>query len=238
MKPGPTRDWSVRCNGLRVVGDNAFVILSDLTFDLSSSGISAIMGPNGAGKSVLMKTIAGLRAPVAGAVELNAALSGRTAMVFQNPVLLRRTVEANIAHALSVRGVNRGERRDRTRALLEQGRLVELARRPARSLSGGEQQRLQIIRALALDPRLMLLDEPTASLDPHSTQAIESLLLACLATGIKIVLVTHDIGQARRLADEILFLDRGRLAELGPKTRLDQPESVELEKFLNGQLVI
>jgi tungstate transport system ATP-binding protein len=161
------------------------------------------------------------------------------AVVFQRPVVLRRSVAANLTHALSIYGVPRGERARRRDELLALGQLQDLAERPARVLSGGEQQRLSMVRALAAEPDLLLLDEPTASLDPQATAAIEALVGEAAARGVKIVMVTHDRGQAQRLADEILFLHRGRLTERSPADDFfAQPQSVEAQAYLEGRLLL
>jgi tungstate transport system ATP-binding protein len=158
--------------------------------------------------------------------------------VFQRPVLLRRTVAANIRYALSVRGIPRRQRRAIVSEALEQAGLLELAARPARVLSVGEQQRLALARAWALKPQVLLLDEPTASLDPAATQAVETLLGRIHRTGTSIIMTTHDLGQARRLADEVLFLHRGRLLEHGPAAEFfNKPQSQEAAAFLEGRLL-
>ena len=128
------------------------------------------------------------------------------AMVFQRPVLLRRSALANILFALSLARVPADEReRQAIEALREVG-LSEVAYRPARVLSGGEQQRLALARAWALHPEVLFLDEPTANLDPGATREIENVIKAFDAAGTKIVMSTHNLGQARRLGDEVLFL--------------------------------
>ena len=177
------------------------------------------MGPNGAGKSVLLRLDA--RADRANAPARCCGAAGawtassarRQAMVFQRPVLLRRSAAANIWHALGLRGIARGDRAIRVADALKLAGLETRAATPARVLSGGEQQRLCLARALSLEPDILLLDEPTASLDPASTLAIEELLLDAQRGGIKIVVVTHDVGQARRLARDIVFLHHGRIVE-------------------------
>lgn len=236
---GGPRDESAR----RELLDNIVVerggerLIDGLSLDLSESGVSVLMGPNGAGKSLTLRLLAGLIAPDTG--RAGTERLGRSALVFQSPVLLRRTVRANIAHALSVYGVARRERPARVEALLRQGGLDALADRPARALSGGEQQRVAMMRALAGQPSLLLLDEPTASLDPHSTAAIETLIADAARAGVKVVLVTHDFGQARRLADEILFMHRGRLHEAGPTADFfAAPRSAAGRAYLDGRLLI
>lgn len=204
-------------------------------------GVTALMGPNGAGKSLTLRLLAGLLAPHAGRVLWEGSETpprGRVGLVFQRPVLLRRSVEGNLAHALRLARVPRRERRDRLLALLALGRLEALAAAPARALSGGEQQRIALVRALAFEPRLLLLDEPTASLDPQAVAAFEALLRRVVAEGVGALIVTHDPGQARRLADRALFLHRGRLAEDAPADRFfREPESEAARAYLSGRLL-
>ena len=215
-------------------------LLQDVSFNLTAGPRTIILGPNGAGKSLTLRICHGLLPPTAGQVRWRG--SGdpvrHQAMVFQRPVLLRRTAAANIAHALRLRGVPRPARRAQTEAALAQGGLQDLADRPARKLSGGEQQRLALARAWALAPQVLFLDEPTANLDPAATRAIETMLEGFRAAGTKIVMTTHDLGQARRLADEVLFFHRGRLIESGPADIFfEQPQSAEASAFLQGELL-
>jgi tungstate transport system ATP-binding protein len=159
-------------------------------------------------------------------------------MVFQRPVLLRRSVLANAVYPLKLAGVAAAEREPRARAALEMVGLAALADRPARRLSGGEQQRLALARAAALSPEVLFLDEPCASLDPTATRAVEEIVGTLAARGTKIVMTTHDLGQARRLAGEVLFLNRGRLREQTPAAAFfNQPATPEAAAFLRGELV-
>ncbi len=158
-------------------------------------------------------------------------------MVFQRPVMLRRSALANIIYGLKLAGVSRAERELRARDVLEVVGLAALADRPARVLSGGEQQRLALARAWALGPEVLFLDEPTASLDPGAARDIESIISAIHASGTKIIMTTHNLGQARRLGDEILFLHDGRLAERAPVERFfAAPASSEAAQFIKGEL--
>ncbi len=214
-------------------------LIDGLTLELPCGGVTAVIGPNGAGKSLLLRLVAGLISPTAGVVQIHPAYAGRIALVFQRPVLLRRSVHGNLAHALSVYGVPRKQRFARLAELLEIGGLAALADRPARALSGGEQQRLAMVRALAARPRLLLLDEPMASLDPQSTLVIETLVRATAEAGTKIVLVTHDHGQAQRLANEIVFLHHGRVTEQTRSERFfTDPASGAGRAFLEGRLLL
>lgn len=218
-------------------------VLDGVGFTLGERATTVVLGPNGAGKSVLLRVLHGLLPPTAGRVSWNgrpfdAAVRARQAMVFQKPVLLRRTVAANLAFALAARGVPRAERRQRVGELVARFDLAGLADRPARRLSGGEQQRVALARALALAPELLLLDEPTASLDPAATLAIERLLRQAAAEGTRILLVTHDVAQARRLADEVIFLHRGRVLEQTPAADFfDRPRTPEAAAYLAGELL-
>ncbi len=204
---------------------------------------TVIMGANGAGKSLLLRLLHGLLTPDEGTViwqgrTLDRGARDDQALVFQKPVLLRRSVLANIRFALAVRGIGGRERNRRAEGALEMARLAHLASRPARVLSAGEQQRLALARALVCrDPKLVLLDEPTASLDPASTALIEEQISQAHRSGITIVMVTHDTNQARRIADDVIFLHAGRVAEQGPASRvLHQPESEPARAWLEGRL--
>lgn len=216
-------------------------IIDGVTMRLDAAKRTVIVGPNGAGKSVLLRLCHGLMPPTAGTIRWNAAeLPGaprRHAMVFQRPVMLRRTALANVAYALQVAGVPRELRGGQAREALRKVGLEALARSPARVLSGGEQQRLALARVWALKPEVLFLDEPTASLDPGATHEIERVIAAMHESGTKIVLVTHNLGQARRLGDEVLFLHQGRLVERTPVERFfHRPESPEAGRFLEGEL--
>lgn len=215
-------------------------LLSDLTLTLRPGRRLVILGPNGAGKSLLLRLCHGLIQPTSGR-RLWADGSARPAaqaMVFQRPVLLRRSVAANIAFPLALRGIGRAARRELVARTLERFGLTALAHRPARLLSGGEQQRLAMARAGAMAPEVLFLDEPCASLDPAATRIIEEMILTLSAEGTTIVASTHDLGQARRLAEDVAFLHRGRLIEAGPAAEFfAQCRSPEARAFLNGDLV-
>ncbi|MGZ5039163.1 MAG: ATP-binding cassette domain-containing protein [Usitatibacter sp.] len=198
-----------------------------------------VLGPNGAGKSVLLRVLHGLIAPTAVAV-LWAGSSERApdqAMVFQRPVMLRRSALANVEYALAMNGVPAAERETRARDAIDRVGLAHLAKRPARVLSGGEQQRLALARAWSLRPRVIFLDEPTASLDPSAASEVERVIGEIHAAGTAIVMTTHHLGLARRVADEIVFLHEGRLTEHTPVERFFKaPRSPEAAHFLKGEL--
>ncbi|MEO1491408.1 MAG: ATP-binding cassette domain-containing protein [Pseudomonadota bacterium] len=216
-------------------------VLRGLEMVLGATGITAMMGPNGAGKSATLRVIAGLLLPDSGAVAGRKphATPREVALVFQKPVLLRRSARANLAHALATYGVPKHQRDAEVNTLLHKAGLTAQADRPARALSGGEQQRLALVRALAAQPNLLLLDEPTASLDPSATAMIEDLVRDAAARDIRVLLVTHDQGQARRLADDIIFLHEGRVVETAPAPAFfDTPTSPEARAYLAGDLLI
>jgi tungstate transport system ATP-binding protein len=216
-------------------------IIRGLSARIDAGPRTVILGPNGAGKSVLLRLCHGLLEPTAGTIKWNSPeLPGgprRQAMVFQRPVLLRRTVLGNVMYALKLAGVPHRQREERAREALRGVGLDAQADNAARVLSGGEQQRLALARVWALRPEILFLDEPTASLDPGATHEIENVIQALHAAGTKIVLVTHNLGQAHRLGDEILFLHQGRLVERAPADRfLKHPSSPEARSFLEGEL--
>lgn len=210
---------------------------------LDGPGPTLILGPNGAGKSLLLRCLHGLIAPdvgqvVEGGTPLNADHKARQAMVFQQPVLLRRSVASNLDFVLKRQGLNRATRKARIAELLAEGGLQDKPRQAARSLSGGEAQRLAILRALALNPETLFLDEPTSALDPSATQMIERMILRASARGVRIVMVTHDIGQARRLAADVVMMHGGHVVEHGPaKQVLDTPTAEASRRYLAGGLV-
>ena len=221
------RDVSVVLGGVRA--------LDGLSLTLEAGLRTVVLGPNGAGKSVLLRTLHGLIAPTTGTVSWHRPV--RQAMVFQRPVMLRRSALANVRYALAVSGMSEPERTKLASSALARVGLADIAYRPARVLSGGEQQRLALARAWALRPGILFLDEPTASLDPGATAEIERVISSIAAEGTRIVMTTHNLGQARRLADEIVFIHAGRVSERTAADRFfDQPASDEARLFLQGEL--
>ena len=220
----------------------ATTLLDGLNLAITPGAPTLIVGPNGAGKTTLLRVCMGLIAPSRGRVSWGGrsdATLARRAILFQRPVMLRRTTAANVAYALAQAGVPRSQRAPRTATLLERVGLSALAQRPARRLSGGEQQRLALARALARDPELLLLDEPTANLDPAATRSVEEIILMAAQSGIKIVMASHDLGQVRRLAGDVIFMVRGALCERGQAADfLDHPSTPEAAAFVRGDLVI
>jgi tungstate transport system ATP-binding protein len=215
--------------------------LDGIDLSIEAGARTIVLGPNGAGKSLLLRLCHGLLQPSAGKIAWRgsaaAEAAGHQAMVFQRPIMLRRSVAANVGYALKLRGLNGHDRRARTAAALTRTGLSHLAAQPARALSVGEQQRLALARAWAIEPEILWLDEPTASLDPAATFAVEGIIEAMHRAGCKIVMTTHDLVQARRLADEIVFLHHGRLLERQPADRFfANPATAEGAAFVAGTL--
>jgi tungstate transport system ATP-binding protein len=222
-------------------GVNGTSIINGISAKIEAGPRTIILGPNGAGKSVLMRLCHGLLEPTSGSIVWHGArnvdVRRRQAMVFQRPVMLRRSALANVVYGLQLAGKSRRESTLRAMDVLEVVGLEHQADRPARVLSGGEQQRLALARAWALGPDVLFLDEPTANLDPASTQDIERIIQAIHASGTKIIMTTHNLGQARRLGDEIVFISNGRLMEHTPIDRFfKEPASSEAAAFIKGEL--
>ncbi len=222
--------------------DRGRVLLDGLSLTLEAARRTVIIGPNGAGKSLLLRMLHGLIQPASGTIrwagrEMSPEIHARQAMVFQRPTLLRRSALDNLVFVLD--HLPRPERTGRARELLAAAKLEHVAATPARLLSGGEQQRLSIARALARSPEVLFLDETSASLDPAATHHIEEMIVASHADGTKIILVTHDMGQARRLADDIVFMSKGRVTETSPAASFfSTPRSPEARAYLAGHLIL
>jgi len=217
-------------------------ILDHITLTFAAGAPSVLIGPNGSGKTTLLRLAMGLIAPSSGRVtwggrEVSPPL--HRAITFQRPAMLRRSTAGNISYALAAAGVARSARRARVTELMALVGLSGLGDRPARRLSGGEQQRLALARALAREPDVLFLDEPTASLDPAATKAIEDIVRAVSARGIKVVMSTHDLGQAKRLGGDIVLLHRGRIVEQASADAFfDNPQTEEARRFCAGELLI
>ena len=218
------------------------LLLDDISFKLESGAITIILGANGAGKTLLLKTCHGLLQPSSGAVLWHEKDDNRVrkkqAMVFQRPVLLKRSVAANIDYALRLQGMVKSQRDERIDQALILAGLQHLKERYARILSGGEQQRLALARAWAVNPEVLFLDEPTAHTDPSATAAIEQLIKSFAQQGVKIIMTTHDLNQAKRLAEEIIFINQGRWLEQASASQFfDCPENPVASAFINGELL-
>ena len=198
----------------------------------------ALVGANGSGKTTLLRLLHGL-VPFEGRREV-VAINGRVpviAMLFQRPFLLSLSVRWNVLLGLWLHGVPRGERDARCRLALQRVGLEALARRPARALSGGQQQRLALARAWALEPDVLLLDEPTANLDPSAKREVERLIEALADDGVTVVMSTHNLGQAKRLATRVVHLEAGRLVVDLPVDRFfNDVLPPEAALFLKGEL--
>lgn len=215
-------------------------LLSDLTLRIEVGRRLVVMGANGAGKSLFLRLCHGLIAPTAGRITWASgeARARAQAMVFQRPVLLRRSVAANLDYPLRLNGLDRHARRRIVADTLQRFGLSPLEGRPARLLSGGEQQRLALARAWAMRPQVLFLDEPSSALDPSATRIIEEMIAQFSDEGITVVMTTHDLGQARRLAEEVAFLHRGRLIEHRPAPDFFAgPRAPEARAFLAGDLI-
>jgi tungstate transport system ATP-binding protein len=217
-------------------------ILDGVSLTICAGPPTVLVGPNGAGKTTMLRAAMGLIAPAAGDITWGARTEpaqARQAIVFQRPVMLRRSCEANIRYALAAANAPRATRDHRTAELLRLVGLERLAGRPARRLSGGEQHRVALARALARDPAVLFLDEPTASLDPGVTKEIEDIIRAVSARGVKVIMATHDLGEARRLAGEIILVHRGRLLEKVPAEQFfNAPATEAAKRFVAGELLL
>jgi tungstate transport system ATP-binding protein len=227
-------------DGLSLV-QNGRLLLDDISFKLVGGPITVILGANGAGKTLLLKACHGLLLPSRGKVSWREPDRDRVrsaqALVFQRSVMLKRSVTANIEYALKLRGVSKRERTKRIADCLRQTGLDTLRDRRARLLSGGEQQRVALARAWALRPQVLFMDEPTAGIDPPATATIEQLIRKFADQGVKIVMATHDLHQAKRLAEEVIFLHRGRLLEYSSaKNFFDRPATPGANAFIRGEL--
>lgn len=216
-------------------------ILGPLTWVLDGAGITVVMGPNGSGKTSFLRAMHGLERVNAGRMAWAGALEvvrARQSFVFQTPILMRRSVVDCIAYPLLLDGMARNVARVRAADAAASVGLGALLDQPAQVLSGGEKQKLALARALVRGPEVLFLDEPCANLDGRATREIEAILMTARNSGTRIVMSTHDHGQARRLADDILFLYNGRLVETGPKTVvLETPTTPEMTAFLKGDLL-
>ena len=221
---------------------NGRALLDAISLRIEAGPKTIILGANGAGKSLLLRVCHGLLSPRRGGVQWQgpdaADQRRRQAMVFQDPVMLRRSIYANVAYGLAIHRVPRSERGRRIAEVLARTGLADFAMRAAPTLSGGEQQRLALARVWALQPEVLFLDEPTASLDPGATAAVEAIVEDMHAQGCKLVMTTHDMGQARRLADEVIFLHQGRVDEhVAAEDFFASPQSETANAFLEGKLL-
>ncbi len=217
-------------------------ILDRVTLTIAAGPPTVLIGPNGSGKTTLLRVAMGLTRPSEGRITWGGhehLRPLRRAIVFQRPVMLRRSCVGNVRYALGAAGVPRDRVTKRTTELFRLVGLEGLEDRPARHLSGGEQQRLALARALAREPDVLFLDEPTASLDPAATKMIEDIVRAVCSQGVKVVMATHDLAEARRLAGDVVLLHKGSIVESGSAERLfAEPATQEARRFLAGELLL
>ena len=217
-------------------------LLGPIDLELGTAGLTIVLGPNGAGKSTLLRMLHGLERPGTGRVRYAAPREvafAHQAFVFQTPVMLRRSVLGNLTYPLTAHGTKRAEAEKQALTWLKKLGLAGHEHQRASQLSGGERQKLALARALIRAPQLLFLDEPCANLDGASTRDIERLILAARESGTRILMATHDLGQARRLASDVLFLNKGHIVETAPATRFfEAPTAPEAQAFLNGDLVL
>ena len=217
------------------------VILNEVTAEFDENGFTIVMGPNGSGKTTFLRLMHGLERPRSGTVNWSLdETEARTkqAFVFQTPVMMRRSVVDNIAYSLRVRGTGKKEARNRAALWAEHVGLASNGDLEAHFLSGGERQKLAIARALIGEPDVLFLDEPTTNLDGRSTKEIEAILMTASSGGTRIIMTTHDIGQARRLATDIVFLNKGTICEQGPAVPFfKHAKSPPARAYLKGDIV-
>ena len=218
------------------------MLLKDLDCQFQAGRRYMIIGPNGAGKTLLLRLCHGLLKPTSGSVSWmgqgDRNVKMYQAMVSQRSVMLRRSAYANIDYALSVRGVSRSLRPKLIGEIVERTGLKRIIDKPASVLSLGEQQRLAIARAWVLRPQVLFLDEPTASLDPPATHTIEELIKEISAEGTTVIMTSHDLGQAKRLATDVMFMFRGRLKEMAPAAQFfEKPQNDLAQAFIAGKLI-
>jgi len=237
----PASDLPVMFSDASIVAGEV-TILDNISLTLGPGAPTVLIGPNGSGKTTLLRAAMGLIPATQGRISWGGREQSppdRRAILLQRPVMLRRSAASNIRYALAAAGLPRTARAQRTAELLAEVGLRGLERRPARRLSGGEQQRLALARVLAREPALLFLDEPTASLDPAATKAIEDIVRAVSARGVKVVMSTHDLGQAKRLAGDVVLLHCGRLIERGPAAEFFvSPRTQEARTFIAGELLV
>ncbi len=237
----PASDLPIVFAETRIVAGDV-TILDEVSLSIGPGAPTVLIGPNGSGKTTLLRAAMGLIPVSRGRITWagrEVSPPTRRAILLQRPVMLRRSVAGNVRFGLGAAGIPRAEHDPRTASLLALVGLEGLQRRPARRLSGGEQQRLALARALARDPAVLFLDEPTASLDPYATKAVEDVVSAITARGVKVVMSTHDLGQAKRIGGEVVLLHRGRLIEIGPAAEFfANPRTREAKQFIAGELLM
>lgn len=217
------------------------VLLGPVDLTLNPSGTTAVIGPNGSGKTTFLRLLHGTARLHQGSVTWalpRDEVRARQAFVFQRPILLRRSVAENMAYPMELRGMPRAQIASACEDWAARVGLTDLMHRPAQSLSGGEQQKLALARALITDPDVLFLDEPCAALDGRATREIEAILAEAEANGARLFLATHDMGQARRMGSDVIFLLKGQVHETGSAPEVFAgPKTTEMRAFLQGDIV-
>lgn len=213
-------------------------ILGPISFELADAGFTIVLGPNGAGKTTLLKVLHGIERVSTGTVTWHGPDAAAQSYVFQNPVMLRRSVRQNLAYPLQILGTPKAQIAPLVSEWADRIGLSAALDRRATRLSGGERQKLALGRALIRDPKVLFLDEPSANLDGRATREIEALLQAALSRGTRVIMTTHDLGQARRLATDVLFLLNGTLHERADAAAFfASPQTTQAQAFLQGDIV-
>lgn len=217
--------------------------LQEVSFKIEGGNIIVLLGVNGAGKTTLLRILAGLEAPSKGRISINGelmtpqSLRKASTLVFQKTVMFNRNVYDNLAFGLRIRGKTTNETTEAISDALEAVGLADFQKRKARKTSGGEQQRISLARAFLLSPRILLLDEPTANLDPNSARIIEKAIINHKRPDTIIIMATHNLGQAKRLADQIFHIHSGEIVEAAtPKDLFSNPQQEVTRKFVRGEL--
>lgn len=217
--------------------------LKSVTLELKGNSVVVLLGVNGAGKSTLMRIMAGLEGPDSGQIQFNdemidaKALRQISTLVFQKTAMFSMNVYDNLAYGLKIRRAPKEEISKKVCDALDMVRLSGFEKRRAKKLSGGEQQRVALARAFLLEPQVLLLDEPTANLDPNSATIIEKVILSHKREGRIIILATHNLSQARRMADVIVHIHGGEIVESdNPDNFFEHPKSEITRKFIHGEL--
>jgi|Deesub1362A_J573_1020465.scaffolds.fasta_scaffold01729_11 tungstate transport system ATP-binding protein len=218
-------------------------VLRDVNLSVLGGRVVGIIGNSGAGKTTLLKIVAGLEKQDRGDYYFDGRIAEsfirkKVTMVFQKPVVFNTSVHYNIKFGLKIRGFSKTEMERRVRDSLRLVKLEGYEKRRAKNLSGGEQQRLAIARALAIEPEVILLDEPTANLDPFNVRVIEQVIREISEKGVTVIFSTHNIFQARRIAEEIVHIHDGKIVEVGDVEKVfNNPENEITRKFVSGELI-
>ncbi|MEP2506527.1 MAG: ATP-binding cassette domain-containing protein [Paracoccaceae bacterium] len=224
-----------------VVKRRGKTLLGPVDMTISAGDFTIVLGPNGAGKTTLLRALHGLEKLAGGDVRWQVSIleaRPRQAFVFQSPIMMRRSVRENLAYPLTLHGVPKSEAHAKAEVWAKKIGLGEALNQQAPLLSGGEKQKLALARALIRGPEVLFLDEPCANLDGRATREIEEILKNAQADGTRILMSTHDIGQARRLASDVVFLMGGKVIESGPSEEFfSAPRTHQAIALLNGDIV-